>query len=213
MSQNVDLKPGFGDPVTSAQGVFRRVLDALSRPGRIERIESDLDAPAPLDLATASICLSLIDVDTSLWIAPALHSPEAEAFLKFHCGCPIAKTAAEASFALVDGNAMPNLAEFNPGDQAYPETSTTVIVQVDSLDGPAPDGSRRSLTLSGPGVEVEHIFSVSGLRRFAGDWSENSTLFPCGVDLILTAGDRVVGMPRTVTIKDTDEESGPCTLR
>lgn len=200
MSETVDLKPGFADPVTSAQAVFRQILETLSRPGRIGRIAADLDPPKPLDLATASICLSLIDVDTPLWIDPDLRSPEAEAFLKFHCGCPITQNPAEAQFAIVLGERMPELNAFNPGDQAYPETSTTVIVQTTGLEESASDSASQTLTLSGPGIETEHVFSVTGLRGFADQWEDNRALFPCGVDLVLTADDKVVGLPRTVAI-------------
>lgn len=200
MSEMVDLKPGFTDPVTSAQEVFRQILGTLSRPGRIGRITADLDPPKPLDLATASICLSLIDVDTPLWIGPDLRSPEAEAFLKFHCGCPITQNPAEAQFAIVLGERLPDLTTFNPGDQAYPETSTTVIVQTTRLEATAIDTVSQTLTLSGPGIETAHVLSVSGLREFDDQWADNRALFPCGVDLILTADDKVVGLPRTVAI-------------
>ena len=203
MSETVDLKAGFADPVTSAQDVFRQILEALSRPGRIGRLSSDLEAPDPLDLATAAICLSLVDVDTPLWIAPEIRSPEAEAFLKFHCGCPIIQNAAEAQFAIVLGDRLPELGAFNRGDPAYPETSTTVIVQVARLDENPTDASQQTLRLSGPGIEAEHVFSVSGLRKFTDEWRDNCALFPCGVDLVLTAGDKIVGLPRTVAITET----------
>ena len=203
MSETVDLKPGFADPVTSAQEVFRQILEALSRPGRIGRLSSDLDATHPLDPATASICLALVDVDTPLWIAPELRSPGAEAFLKFHCGCPITQNPADAQFAIVPGDRLPELGTFNQGDPAYPETSTTAIVQVARLDEKPTDASEQILTLTGPGIEAEHVFSVSGLRTFTEEWRDNCALFPCGVDLVLTAGDKVVGLPRTVVITQT----------
>ena len=204
MSETIDLKPGFADPVTSAQEVFRQILEALSRPGRIARLSRDFEAPQPLDLATASICLSLVDVDTPIWIAPELHSAEAEAFLKFHCGCPIVQNPAEAQFAIVLGDQLPELSTFNQGDQAYPETSTTVIVQAAHLDETAAGTAQQTLTLTGPGIEAEHVFSVSGLRKFTEDWTDNRALFPCGVDLILTADNALVGLPRTVAIAQTD---------
>ena len=47
MSDAVALKPGFSDPVFHGQAVFRRILDALSRPGRIETLDVEFN-PASL---------------------------------------------------------------------------------------------------------------------------------------------------------------------
>ncbi|MCA3414980.1 MAG: phosphonate C-P lyase system protein PhnH, partial [Roseomonas sp.] len=42
------LTPGFADPVLDAQASFRAILEAMSRPGRIQRIEARITPPAPL---------------------------------------------------------------------------------------------------------------------------------------------------------------------
>jgi len=193
----IDLKPGFSDPVFDSQASFRRVLNALARPGRIETVEASLTPPDGLGAAMAAFCLTVIDVDTPLWLDTPFRTPEIAGYLKFHCGCPVVDDPADAAFALATGADLPPLDRFNPGDGAYPERSTTVIAAVSALSN-ADDGA---WALSGPGIEAEHRLSVGGLRDITPEWRDNALLFPCGVDLVLTCDRLVVGLPRTVTIE------------
>lgn len=197
MAPMTDIKPGFRDPVLDSQATFRAVLDAMARPGRLRTLALLEDAPAPLAPATAAVCLALVDQDTPLWIAPDLRSQAAETFLKFHCGCPIVDDRAKAAFAIASAAKLPSLGGFAIGDDAYPETSTTVIVQTGGLA--ADDG----LTLSGPGIEDTHRLAVSGLRSGVWrEWMENGVLFPCGIDLILVDGATLAALPRTTTVTE-----------
>lgn len=201
MAETVDLRPGFTDPVIGAQRVFRVVLDAMARPGRPGTIAEDLDPPPPLSVGAAALCLALADHDTPVWIAPKIRNPATAAFLRFHCGCPIVEAPAEASFAIADGAGVPALDEFGIGDDAWPETSTTLILQVDGL---AEDAT--GLQLSGPGIETTHAMAVEGLRTgFWGEWAENRALFPRGIDLVLVAGSRIVAVPRTTAVSTRTE--------
>jgi alpha-D-ribose 1-methylphosphonate 5-triphosphate synthase subunit PhnH len=55
-------------------------------------------------------------------------------WLKFHSGAPVVTDASIASFALVsEGGMLPELDHFAFGSNEYPDRSTTVILQVDSL--------------------------------------------------------------------------------
>lgn len=196
MAETIDIRPGFADPVIGAQRVFRVVLDALARPGRIGTVAEQLEPPAPLDLGTAALCLTLADHDTPLWLAPEIRNPATTAFLRFHCGCPIVDDPAKAAFALAAAATVPALDRFAIGDDAWPETSTTLILQVDALT----DGN--GLQLSGPGIEREHRLAAAGVRAGLWDeWAANGALFPCGVDLVLVAGRRIAALPRTTAVR------------
>jgi len=72
------LKPGFSDPVSQSQLVFRHLLDAMARPGTIETIDLDIEGPETLDLAATAIALALVDFETPLYLSPALANPAAE---------------------------------------------------------------------------------------------------------------------------------------
>lgn len=200
MAVMTDIKPGFRDPVLDSQAVFRAVLDAMARPGKLHSLSVLDDVPAPLDAATAAVCLTLVDQDTPLWIGADLRSQGAEAFLKFHCGCPIVDDPAKAAFALTSAAKLPGLDGFAIGDDSYPETSTTVIVQTGGL---AEGGE--GLTLRGPGIADTHRLAVSGLRTGVWrEWAENGVLFPCGIDLILVHGATLAALPRTTTVTEQE---------
>ena len=64
------IAPGFADPVFDSQATFRAALDALARPGRVAALPPVLTPPAPLNPATAALCLTLADLDTPLWLDP-----------------------------------------------------------------------------------------------------------------------------------------------
>lgn len=201
MTGTLTLRPGFADPVIDSQRAFRIVLDAMARPGRIGTLADGLSPPAPLTVGAAALCLTLVDQDTPLWLAPGIGTPEVAAFLRFHCGCRIVNDPALAAFAVADGAELPALERFAAGDDAWPETSTTVIVQVDALS------DSRGLSLTGPGIESLHRLSVDGLRTgIWAEWAANHALFPRGVDLILVAGRQVAALPRTTVVTPDPED-------
>lgn len=190
----VDLKPGLGDPVHESQAIFRDLLSAMARPGRLVRLSHDVEAPSPLDPATAAAALTLIDNDTPLWIDWIADTPPLRAYLKFHCGCPITESSQSAAFALVTDPAnMPRLALFAQGADQYPDRSATLLLQVPNLeDGPA-------VNLSGPGIKGRETIRAAGLPDwFWNDWRLNAAQFPLGIDIVFTCGKTLVGLPRSI---------------
>lgn len=192
------LRPGFDDPVMDSQASFRTLLDVMARPGRIEKIDCALDPPPPLLSAAAAVCLTLLDVDTPLWLDQfARESEELRAFLSFHCGCPIVEEPASAAFALVtDPLTMPALRAFGQGTAEYPDRSTTLIVQVRALH------AEGDAILRGPGIEESHRFDASPLPLdFWAQAQLNHEAFPLGVDLIFATSERVAALPRSTALE------------
>ncbi|WP_183728526.1 phosphonate C-P lyase system protein PhnH [Paraburkholderia sp. WP4_3_2] len=199
------LAPGFADPVHDTQAVFRTLLNALSRPGTIELIETPLPAAEAIEaasdgtpragLAAFAALLALADYATPIWLA----QPDAAlaAALRFHADAPLAATPREAAFAYVHDAAMlPPLDTFACGTAESPEQSATVFVRVDSLTDGAP------LTLSGPGIQTTQRFAPTGLP--ASLWQERAALaplFPCGIDFYFVCGARIVGLPRSTRVE------------
>ncbi|WP_339030165.1 phosphonate C-P lyase system protein PhnH [Bradyrhizobium symbiodeficiens] len=197
MTTIAELSPGFVDKVLSAQSTFRSVMDAMARPGSVQRIVPMAGAPDTMMRGTAAIALTLFDHDTPLWLdARMAESPELVKWLKFHTGAPVVQDSSIASFALIsDGAALPQLERFALGTSEYPDRSTTLILQVDSLD------AGRSFELRGPGIDGVAILNASVKPFDLFDRLHvNEALFPRGIDVVLVADDALVAIPRTTRI-------------
>lgn len=187
------LSRGFADPVLEAQAAFRAVLEAMSRPGRVLGAGSALTPPAPLDPAAAAVLLTLADADTPLWLDAGA---EAETWLRFHCGAPLVREPGAATFALAVRE-PPALAALAQGTEEEPQRGATLVLQVAALE----EGAGWRLT--GPGIAREHRLRVDGAPAgFLAAWAANRAAFPCGVDVVLCAGDRLAALPRTVQIAE-----------
>ncbi len=192
---------GFADPSFGSQAVFRSCLEAISRPGTLLEVESEAEVPKGAHPAAYSLLLALLDQDTRLWIAPSLeasaHGAAIGEFLGFHTGCRRADTPCLADFALLStGRGLPPLEAFASGSEDYPDRSATLVLQADELR----DDSGWSLT--GPGIRGRTRLAVAGLdHAFLAQWAANHGMFPRGVDIFISCGRRLVGLPRTTRIE------------
>lgn len=190
------LPAGFADPVRDTAAVFRAVLDAMARPGRVHRLPVVPAVPATLSPAAAAVVLSLVDPDAPLWLAPPLASAGIEAFLRFHTGAVPASSPEAAAFALGPWGSLP-VSRLPIGEPEFPERGATLIVTVEGLASGA--GHR----LRGPGIDGEQRLAIDGVNAgFLAMLTENAALHPLGRDVILCAGDRLAAIPRTTRVED-----------
>ncbi len=191
------LSPGFVEPVLDAQAAFRATLDALSRPGRIEELTLRLDPPAGVDAATAAACLTLLDGDTPVWLAPHAAADRAAAWITFHTGAPVVSAAADAAFVvMLDAASLPALDSFDWGTDEEPQRGATLIVQVPALVG------QGGWTLSGPGIATRAALRVDGLpEAFLAQRRAINGAFPRGLDILFTSGARLAALPRTTILE------------
>jgi alpha-D-ribose 1-methylphosphonate 5-triphosphate synthase subunit PhnH len=195
--QHVETASGTGGAVLTAQSTFRKVMNAVARPGSIQAVAPIAGAPAQLPPAAAAIALTLLDQDTPVWLDAPLAASEAVAsWLRFQTGCPIVTDPAQCAFALAgDVASLPPFDSFALGTPDYPDRSTTLILQVATLTG-GPE-----LTLSGPGIRGTAALRAGPLPEdFVARCAANRALFPRGVDLLLVAGNDVAALPRTTTL-------------
>lgn len=195
-----ELGRGFAQPVHDAQLVFRAVLEAMSRPGRVQTLPAaalqPLEPPG-LGQATTAVLLTLLDAETRAWLHPSLRSEAARAYLQFHTGVMHVDAAPLAHFAVIEADhATPALwRELACGSDAVPQEGATLVVEVPSLD------EGLALALRGPGVETVQSLRVGGLHT--GFWQARRELeaaFPLGIELILTCGDRLAALPRSTRV-------------
>ena len=197
MTTVAELSAGFADKVLSAQSTFRSVMDAIARPGSVQRIVAAAGTPGAMMHGTAAIALTLFDHDTPVWLDPRMsETPEVTKWLKFHTGAPVVADSTICSFALIgDPVGLPPLDRFSFGTNEYPDRSTTLILQVESLM------QGRSLELRGPGIDgtaslQAAIEPADLLERLA----INASRFPRGIDVVLVHDDTIVAIPRTTRL-------------
>lgn len=197
MSANL-LHAAFHDQVLDSQRVFRAALKALAEPGLTQPL-IPMHALDPLTPASYALCLSLLDGDTRLWLAPAFDTPKVRANLAFHCGCPIVAERESADFALLGLPELVDLSGFCTGSERFPDQSCTLLVQLDALEGGT------ALSWSGPGILGQREVS---LPVPAALWQQRAARndFPRGLDLFFAAGQALIGLPRSTRIAPSIEE-------
>lgn len=187
---------GFADPVHESQKVFRRALDAMAHPGRIAQLGTHIEPPAPLFATSASLLLALADYETCVWLDDTLAEvPAIAEFVRFHTGTRLTRARREAEFAVIaEPEHMPPLTAFASGTPEYPDRSTTLIIQVETL-------ANRGWQFTGPGIRECASFSAAPLPPdFPEQLAANRARFPLGVDLIFTTQTEIAALPRTCRI-------------
>jgi alpha-D-ribose 1-methylphosphonate 5-triphosphate synthase subunit PhnH len=197
MTTIAEMPAGFADKVLAAQSTFRSVMNAMARPGSVQRIAVSVGTPGGMMPGSAAIALTLFDHDTPIWLDGAMsETPDIAKWLKFHTSAPVVSDPSISSFALIGyARNLPPLDSFALGSSEYPDRSTTLIVQVESLmQGPAYE-------LRGPGIDGTALLqaSIQPLDLFER-LAINATLFPRGTDVLLVDQDSIVAIPRTTRL-------------
>jgi alpha-D-ribose 1-methylphosphonate 5-triphosphate synthase subunit PhnH len=187
------LTAAFADPVHDSQRVFRALLAALAEPGRAFALPCRIEAAAEVGLcsALAAIVLTLADVDTPLYWAQ--RTPAGAAWLRFHVGAPLVDSAGAARF-VVGHDAPPRLATLAGGSDEAPADSATLLLRLPRLDGGA------LMRWRGPGINGARAVALPLPAEFWDDWMAQHARFPLGVDLIVTDGAQVLGLPRSTAV-------------
>lgn len=186
---------GFTDPVQQSQQAFRVLLDAMARPGRIVSLEQEVGHPDGLAPALAAALLTLCDLDTPVWLGPGFDTAPVRDWLRFHTGAPLISTPGQAAVALLSSDQEIVLDDFSFGTDEAPERGATLLIQVPALDGTA------AMTWRGPGIKDAQAMPLCGLPPTF--WRQRAMLgsaFPRGLDIYLSSGGDIIGLPRSTTI-------------
>lgn len=183
----------FTHPVADSQRAFRRILKAMSEPGVMVSLPS-LPAWGNASTAATAVLMTLVDRETPLYVDPALHDEALLNNLRFHTGAPVTEET-DAPFALLHGSSAPGLHHFSAGDNVSPEKSTTVIIEVPSLNGGL------TLRLNGPGLMETRAIAPQLPESVLHYLRERPHRFPQGVDLIFTCGENMMALPRTTDVE------------
>ncbi len=185
--------------VFDTQKLYRRMLDAMARPGTVVALPRlDIYPPPGLSAHASVLAFTLLDGDTTFATLPA--NELWQEYLAVNTGARPAAPA-DAEFIILAGHQYgPQLAAARRGDLLAPEQGATIFVMVDALED---DRGELKLTLTGPGVDGQATVFVTGLN-----WSNLENIlslnqeYPLGVDCLLTdKNGRLTALPRSAAVQ------------
>lgn len=181
------------DRVHDGRHGFLSCMRALCAPGQPQQLPA---APrrcesAELD-AAAGVLLALLDRGLVLGVAGGPAAQRLATALAAETGAELGEIET-ADWVLAHGPAADAISRAPRGDRTNPERGATVVV--------ASAGPSSSASISGPGVDGTATVRVPldelALHAFATANAET----PCGVDVFVVTGDRLYGLPRSVTVR------------
>jgi len=196
------IAEGFADIAQTSQKVYRCALNAMSYPGRLFELSHDASTPKDTDQVVSGLLLALLDSETSLWCSDKERLANACEWLQFHTDCVVLDSPEQADFLWMTSiSDFPNLALLKAGTDEYPDRSATCIIEVPKLSEKSDD----FFTLKGPGIQFEGELHIKGWsnkdhKEWLSLWTQNHQLFPCGVDVYLSDGQHLLGLPRSTKL-------------
>ena len=181
------LSGGFANPAVDAAHAFRSLMEAMARPGTIQDIEGAAP-PAPLSPAMGAVLLTLCDTETPVYLAGEMDCDAVRTWLSFHTGAPFVGPT-HCMFAVGTWDAIAPLTAYPIGTSEYPDRSATLVVECSEL-------AATGATLTGPGIKDQATLSLPEVKAF----QSNQTLFPLGLDFILTCGNSLAALPRSTEV-------------
>ncbi len=197
------IREAVYDEVFDAQKHFRSLLDSMSQPGKINRLDPvELATPPGLNRASALVAFALMDADSTF---AAVHLEGVEEYLKANTNARPSDIG-HAHFLFAQGTEPPDfLEDADCGTLLYPDTGATVILQLQTVSA-APLTEAMRLTLEGPGIEGQATLFLRGLNPdlLLAIEARNAE-FPLGLDTILTFADELgapslAALPRTTRV-------------
>ena len=189
------LIAGFQNPVADAQAVFRTTLSAMSEPGLPQNLPmaEGLDS---LQAASWALLQALLDADVKVHLGDSVSTNKVCSNVLFHTGCELTADKTQADFIVCDlATALTwDWRGLKRGSERSPEHSATLIIQVDALQGEAYS------VWQGPGIEHQRDMNTVLDKTF---WLKRAAAmaFPLGVDVMLVAGQDLIGLPRTTQVQ------------
>lgn len=189
------------DLVHDLQAVYRKTLDAMSRPGLIGNIRNQADKVSmEFSCFDSTLVLALMLFDTEVKFKVCSEREADMAKLINQLTYAKATEVENADYILVLKDAKPEDLEMAfimayPGDLLDPHKAATIIIEADSVS------NDRDLTLTGPGIETERYIDVKITGRWVDHRAEKNSEYPLGIDLIFTdRDDNILCLPRTTQI-------------
>lgn len=194
----LSVSQGFENEAIESSLAFRTLLDAMAKPGKVHDLPIKLENIDALSRGSTLAILTLTDYESHVWLDEKLSNDPVKDFIRFHCSAQITTKANQAMFAVFASTPdVETLDEFAIGTSDYPDTSVTLIIQVERLS------EELGVALQGPGIKSSNYLKAKGLNdEFWTWWHINNARFPLGIDVILTTEDSIAALPRTVRVME-----------
>ena len=198
------------DFVHDIQSIYRHLLDAMARPGKIVNIKHACRKTAPpssFSKTMAGLAFTLLDTEVHFFV-DADEPLSAVEFLRKNTYSHFTSVD-RADFLFIDRLLQTREIEelmrrVKKGTLQNPHQSATIFISVDEL------GKGRGIryVLKGPGIRSENELFVVGLdRKWISERKRVNDEYPMGVDIVLVTpqGD-LVALPRTTSLKEGEDE-------
>jgi alpha-D-ribose 1-methylphosphonate 5-triphosphate synthase subunit PhnH len=185
-----------------AQRAFRRLLQAMSQPGRVY-VLPPMPAAGRKPWGTMLLLLeSLLDHEVSFAVIGGNGSRDLQSLIAGRTRCRMTDVG-QADFLIVaEGDSAGELLRVKRGTHQYPDTSATVVFRVQSLL--FPEDRLPAIALKGPGIREEvFVGPIEGLGPHETEHlKELNSDFPMGVDAVfIDEAGRILCIPRSATIR------------
>lgn len=184
--------------VFDSQKIFRKILDSMARPGKINNlIDLQISPPQQLNRSSALIGFALLNSDVSFFSVN--NSNEVNEYLKVNTSSIPSTSVEDADFVFISGKSMSEIiGNIKKGELEFPEDSATLIIDVDKIEK-SPIDQSCELILKGPGVKSEEILYIKGITDEIFQEIKNANSeYPLGIDVILSDVDgNIICIPRT----------------
>ncbi|MBZ4653819.1 MAG: phosphonate lyase system protein PhnH [Peptococcaceae bacterium] len=206
MVQQTVKETGF-NIVFDSQQVFRLLMDAMSRPGKINKLADYgfTRIPSGFNPYVLALLKTLSDNTVTFSIAGDRKEPW-ESYLEINTGAKL-ESVNQADFVVFQGPIFSqDILTIKRGTLEFPEDSATAIISVDSL-GEKEDSiltaPASTFTMRGPGIKDFIILNIGGLdKRFGQALAEVNAIFPLGIDIIMVDVEgQLACIPRTTQVE------------
>lgn len=189
------------DFVHDTQKIYRKLLDSMSKPGKINNISNeikDIEIYSSLSKDLMGIIYTLLNLESKFYI----EDKEESKFIKLHTLAK-EKNIENAEFIIFDiekenkNNLIEIVEKCEVGTLEDPNLGSTLILKVKKIQ------ESGDLILRGPGIKNSNEFSIDGLDEvFFKKREAINKEFPMGIDIILIDQDaNIACLPRTTSIE------------
>lgn len=183
------------------QKSFRKLLEAISYPGKLVEFSADLAYRGDLSNELMEAVISLVDGEVGLYTSSDDEKAKEEIYIRTNASV---KEISQADFIVVAKEDFSKLSSIinqaGKGTYVSPDKGATIIVEIGEFS------SKEKLSLRGPGIEGVKQCQIPNSSSWLQARNEAVEKFPMGIDMFFISADKkILGLPRTTIVKEEDE--------